>query len=90
MTNTAKTCPSGTPSWFTGHWKDWHRGHSCAQDDGKPRSDAAIAEVAQHEANKDSGYLTDAAAWRPAAVCASRRARSAACTTRGTHRCRRT
>ena len=60
MTTTAKPCPSGTPSWFTGHWRDWHRGHGCGQDDGKPRSDAAIAEIAQHEANKATGYLTDA------------------------------
>ena len=55
-----KPCPSGTPSWFTGHWRDWHRGHGCDQDDGKPRSEAAIAEIAQHEANRDTGYLTDA------------------------------
>jgi hypothetical protein len=53
-------CSSGTPSWFTGHWRDWHRGHGCDRDDGKPRSEAAVAEVAQHEANGDTGYLTDA------------------------------
>lgn len=57
---TAKPCPSGTPSWFTGHWRDWHRGHGCDRDDGKQRSEAAITEVAQHETNKDTGYLTDA------------------------------
>jgi hypothetical protein len=53
-------CSSGTPSWFTGHWRDWHRGHGCDRDDGKPRSEAAVTEVAQHEANGDTGYLTDA------------------------------
>lgn len=55
-----KPCADPTPPWFTGHWRDWHRGHGCKQDDGKPRSEAAITEIAQHEANKDTGYLTDA------------------------------
>jgi hypothetical protein len=56
----AKTCSNNTPPWFTSHWRDWHRGHGCDRDDGKPRSDLAIAEIAQHEANKDTGHLTDA------------------------------
>jgi hypothetical protein len=60
VTTSAKPCPNGTPSWFTGHWRDWHRGHGCDRDDGKPRSDAALTEIAQHEACKDTGYLTDA------------------------------
>ena len=60
MTINAKPCPSGTPSWFTGHWRDWHRGHGCDRDDGKPRSEAAVAEIVQHEADKSSGHLTDA------------------------------
>jgi hypothetical protein len=60
MTNSAKPCSNGTLSWFTGHWRDWHRGHGCDRDDGKPRSEAAVTEVAQHEANEDTGYLTDA------------------------------
>jgi len=55
-----KPCSSGTPPWFTGHWRDWHRGHGCDQDDGRPRSENAKTEIAQHEANKASGYLTDA------------------------------
>jgi hypothetical protein len=53
-------CTSGTPPWFVGHWRDWHRGHGCGQDDGKPRSDAAATEIAQHAANEVTGYLTDA------------------------------
>ncbi len=53
-------CSNSSPPWFTGHWRDWHRGHSCDRDDGKPRSEAAITEVAQHTANEDTGYLTDA------------------------------
>jgi len=60
MSELDKPCSSPTPPWFTGHWKDWHRGHGCKQDDGKPRSDAATTEIAQHEANRDTGYLTDA------------------------------
>lgn len=55
-----KTCTNSTPPWFTGHWRDWHRGHGCDRDDGKQRADVAITEIAQHEANKDTGYLTDA------------------------------
>lgn len=60
MTATTKSCSNSTPPWFTGRWKDWHRGHGCGQDDGKPRSDAAITEIAQHAANAASGFLTDA------------------------------
>lgn len=55
-----KPCTSGTPSWFTGHWRDWHRGHGCDRDDGQPRSEDAVTEVAQHAANTVSGFLTDA------------------------------
>jgi len=60
MTTTAKPCTNHTPPWFTGRWQDWHRGHGCAQDDGKPRSPESLIEVTQHEANKATGYLTDA------------------------------
>lgn len=59
-TTPAKSCSKGTPSWFTSHWRDWHRGHGCDKDDGVPRSEAAIAEIAQHGANEATGYLTDA------------------------------
>jgi hypothetical protein len=55
-----KTCADHTPSWFTGHWRDWHRGHGCYQDDGKDRSNAAVMEIEQHKANERSGFLTDA------------------------------
>ena len=55
-----KPCTNNTPPWFTGHWRDWHRGHGCNQDDGKPRSSEAVTEAAQHAANQDTGYLTDA------------------------------
>jgi hypothetical protein len=56
----AKSCVNNTPPWFTGHWREWHRSHGCDRDDGKPRSDAALTEITQHEACKDTGYLTDA------------------------------
>ena len=57
-----KTCTNSTPSWFVGHWREWHRGHGCEQDDGKPRSDAATKEITQHQANESTGssFLTDA------------------------------
>jgi hypothetical protein len=57
---TAKPCTCGTPPWFTGHWRDWHRGHGCDRDDGKPRTEDARIEIAQHAANAESGFLTDA------------------------------
>ena len=53
-------CTDHTPSWFVGHWRDWHRGHGCNKDDGKPRSDAGINEIEQHAANTATGFLTDA------------------------------
>lgn len=55
-----ESCTDHTPSWFVGHWRDWHRGHGCARDDGKPRSDDAKTEIAQHAANVATGFLTDA------------------------------
>lgn len=57
---TTKSCTDHTPSWFVGHWRDWHRGHGCDKDDDRPRSDVAVTEIAQHAANADTGYLTDA------------------------------
>ena len=59
-TVTTAPCSLATPPWFTGRWKDWHRGHACDQDDGKPRSEAAVTEISQHAANEVTGYLTDA------------------------------
>ena len=60
MPELKKTCTNHTPSWFVGHWRDWHRGHGCNKDDGKPRSDAGLTEIEQHAANSDTGFLTDA------------------------------
>ena len=53
-------CTDHTPPWFVLHWREWHRGHGCNKDDGKPRSETAVAEVEQHAANEASGFLTDA------------------------------
>lgn len=53
-------CTNNTPSWFVGHWREWHRGHGCDKDDGKPRSVDAATEIAQHTANTDTSFLTDA------------------------------
>lgn len=60
MTNSAKSCADHTPPGFVGHWREWHRGHGCDKDDGKPRSEAAKTEVAQIAENADTGFLTDA------------------------------
>jgi hypothetical protein len=55
-----RPCTNHTPPWFVGHWRDWHRGHGCAADDGAPRSDEASTEIAQHATNETGGFLTDA------------------------------
>lgn len=54
------SCSDDTPRWFTGRWRDWHRGHGCDKDDGNPRSIEAVVEIDQHAANIGTGYLTDA------------------------------
>lgn len=33
-----KPCTNYSPAGFTGHWREWHRGHGCDKDDGKPRT----------------------------------------------------
>ena len=55
-----KTCANNTPRGFVGHWREWHRGHGCDKDDGKPRSDEAQHEIRQMSENASTGYLTDA------------------------------
>jgi hypothetical protein len=44
------SCPGDSPPWFSGRWRDWHRGHGCEKDDGRPRSAEAIEEIKRHEA----------------------------------------
>ena len=44
-----KPCDNYAPRWFGGHWRDWHRGHGCDRDDGRPRSTDAAAEIAKRE-----------------------------------------
>ncbi len=55
-----KSCTNHSPPDFVGHWRDWHRGHGCDKDDGKPRSAAAKIEIVQIAANEGAGFLTDA------------------------------
>lgn len=38
-------CTNYSPSWFAGRWQDWHRGHGCNKDDGKPRTAEGEAEI---------------------------------------------
>jgi hypothetical protein len=42
----ARQCTNFCPPEFTGRWRDWHRGHGCNQDDGKPRTVEGAAEIA--------------------------------------------
>jgi len=60
MKTAARSCTDHTPPSFVGHWREWHRGHGCDKDDGKPRSDAATTEIVQITENADTGFLTDA------------------------------
>lgn len=39
-------CRDFAPRWFAGRWRDWHRGHGCNLDDGKPRTPEGEAEIA--------------------------------------------
>lgn len=41
-------CADYSPPWFTGRWRDWHRGHGCRLDDGKPRNADAQAEINEY------------------------------------------
>lgn len=38
-------CKDMSPPWFTGRWRDWHRGHGCDKDDGRPRTPEGQAEI---------------------------------------------
>jgi len=61
---TKDSCTNYSPAGFTGRWQDWHRGHGCPLDDGKPRSDAGVVEIRQMVENGsmdgENGFLTDA------------------------------
>jgi hypothetical protein len=46
---TGITCENNAPSWFTGHWRDWHRGHGCDKDDGRPRTAEGQREIDNYE-----------------------------------------
>lgn len=39
-------CRNFSPPWFSGRWRDWHRGHGCELDDGEPCTPAGAAEIA--------------------------------------------
>lgn len=41
-----KRCTNFCPPEFTGRWIDWHRGHGCDKDDGKPRTPEGEHEIA--------------------------------------------
>ena len=38
-------CSNDSPPWFTGRWRDWHRGHGCDKDDGEPRTPEGALEI---------------------------------------------
>lgn len=35
MAAALRRCEDVTPAGFSGHWREWHRGHGCHLDDGK-------------------------------------------------------
>ncbi len=43
---TRPVCGNHSAPWFAGRWQDWHRGHGCNKDDGKPRTAEGAAEIA--------------------------------------------
>lgn len=52
-------CIDNAPRWFTGRWTDWHRGHGCNKDDGKPRTTEGAAEIEDaHGASNAAGSDT--------------------------------
>lgn len=38
-------CLNNSPPWFSGRWRDWHRGHGCDKDDGRPRTAEGAIEI---------------------------------------------
>lgn len=38
-------CRDNSPPWFAGRIRDWHRGHGCQNDDGRPRTPEGAAEI---------------------------------------------
>ena len=42
-------CTNDSPPWFTGRWRDWHRGHGCDKDDGQPRTLEGALEIMHRE-----------------------------------------
>ncbi len=47
-------CTNWAESWYKGHWRDWHRGHGCNLDDGKPRAEVAQQEIDAHAQQDDA------------------------------------
>lgn len=45
-------CTNMSPPGFTGRWQDWHRGHGCDKDDGKPSTPDGAAEIASGGAGR--------------------------------------
>jgi hypothetical protein len=61
-----KECGDNSPEWWTGRWQDWHRGHGCGKDDGKPCTPEGVAEFAAH--GRLPGRATPAPAQRAEAL----------------------
>ena len=45
LNRNAPACTNFVPPWFTGRWRDWHRGHGCDKDDGRSRTPEGKAEI---------------------------------------------
>lgn len=49
MTAPDVPCGNNAPPWFTGRWRDWHRGHGCDKDDGRPRTAEGQREIDDYD-----------------------------------------
>jgi len=46
-------CENPCPRSYSGHWRDWHRGHGCDLDDGKPAEVAPPLFMFEHTLERD-------------------------------------
>lgn len=56
MALSTKVCDNNTPPNFTGHWREWHRGHGCPQDPER----SSLKESARTEALMQQNAVLDA------------------------------
>lgn len=55
----APSCSDNAPPWFDGHWREWHRGHGCDKDDGRPSAAAQRPIVVVSRGDEDLMMLPE-------------------------------